>query len=66
MSIQVLRRPAVERRIGLSRAQIYALMSEGSFPRPIKIGRRAVGWIEADIIAWIDEKLEASKREGNK
>ena len=60
MTIKILRRRDVEEQIGLGCSTIYALMSEGKFPKPIKIGRRAVGWIESDIIDWIEELQEQS------
>ena len=41
---RILRRPEVEVRTGLSRSTIYAMMDEGTFPRPIRLGKRAVGW----------------------
>jgi prophage regulatory protein len=52
--IRLLRRPEVERLVGLRRSAIYDAMAQGSFPRPVRIGRRAVAWREADIIAWLD------------
>jgi prophage regulatory protein len=42
--------------IGLCRSMIYRLESEGRFPRRIKLGLRAVGWIESEIDAWIRER----------
>lgn len=66
MKNRILRRPEVESCIGLSRAHIYQMIAKGDFPSPIKIGRRAVGWIEADISAWLEQKIEAAKREGRK
>jgi len=54
MTINVYRRPDVERITGLSRSTLYAMMAEGNFPKPIKLGKRAVGWREADIAAWLD------------
>ena len=56
MSTRIIRRPEVERRIGLSRSSIYALMQKGVFPQPVKLGARAVGWREEDIQAWIDNR----------
>jgi prophage regulatory protein len=53
-----LRRPAVEAITGLSRSTIYSLMQTGSFPRPARIGDRAVAWPEAEIEAWIAERLQ--------
>ena len=61
---RILRRQLVEAQTGLSRSKIYDLVAREEFPRPVKIGARAVGWIEADIAAWINEKIEAAKREG--
>ena len=54
MPLRILRRPDVEQMTGLSRSTIYAMMSEGTFPKPVRLGRRAVGWREADVTAWLD------------
>lgn len=53
-----LRRPAVEAITGLSRSTIYSLMQSGAFPRPVRIGDRAVAWPEVEIEAWISERLQ--------
>lgn len=53
MSFTILRRPDVEARVGLSRATIYAKMSDGTFPKPIRLSERAVGWRTDDIDAWL-------------
>jgi prophage regulatory protein len=47
-----LRRPEVERETGLSRTSIYRQMDEGTFPRPRRIGRRAVAWPASEIASW--------------
>ncbi len=63
MHNRILRRSQVEEQIGLSRSSIYQMMSDGEFPLPIKLGRRAVGWLETDVHEWlasrqrIDQKL---------
>ena len=54
---RLIRRPEVERRVGLRRAAIYKAMAEGRFPTPVKIGPRAVAWVESDIDAWILERV---------
>ncbi len=51
---QILRRKEVEKRLGLSRSSIYIMMAEGRFPKPIKLGRRAVGWRSDDLQNWLD------------
>lgn len=52
-SVRVLRLPAVIRRVGLSRSTIYNLQRSGAFPKPVKLGPRAAGFIEQEIDAWI-------------
>ena len=63
---RILRRQLVESQTGLSRSMIYDLITRVEFPRPIKFGARAVGWVEADIAAWINQKIDAAKHEGSK
>ena len=60
MSVEIIRRKALEARIGLSCSTIYMMMSEGRFPRPIKIGRRAVGWRASDVEEWLKTLNEVS------
>lgn len=50
---KLLRRTEVEDITGLSRSSIYAMMSEGRFPKSIKIGLRAVAWRQDEIAGWI-------------
>lgn len=54
----LLRRPQVEERTGLKRSSIYARMAKGTFPKSVSLGR-AVAWVEAEIEAWIDERIQA-------
>jgi prophage regulatory protein len=56
--LSILRRKQVEKRTGLSRSTIYLRIQEGTFPRPIKLGARAVGWLENEIEAWLAARLE--------
>ena len=54
-----LRLPKVIERTGLSRSLIYAMIKEGRFPAPVRIGLRAVAWHEADLLAWAAERKRA-------
>ena len=56
MAKKVIRRREVEARISLACSTIYAMMADDKFPRPLKIGRRAVGWIEEDIDKWLSDR----------
>lgn len=53
-----IRLPEVKHLTGLSKAQIYALASQGRFPRQIKLGDRASAWIESQVRAWMKERAD--------
>lgn len=57
MSKTLLRLPKVMEKTGLKRATIYLHIKQNTFPKQFKIGQRAVAWLESDIDAWIDERL---------
>jgi prophage regulatory protein len=56
MPEMIMRRRQVEEVTGLSRSTIYAMITEGLFPRPLKLGKRAVGWRASDIQQWLDSR----------
>lgn len=56
---KVLRLPELFSVSGLKRSEIYEQMAEGKFPKPIPLGKRAVGWIEDDIIEWQKARIAA-------
>jgi prophage regulatory protein len=47
---------------GLSRSTIYLRVSQGTFPTPVSLGARAVGWLEAEIQEWLQRRIEASRK----
>jgi prophage regulatory protein len=61
MATAILRLPTVKARTGLSRSTIYLRVADGSFPCPVSLGARAVGWVEADIDGWISRKIAESR-----
>jgi prophage regulatory protein len=40
---------------------IYQLEAEQRFPKRIKIGIRAVGWIEGEVQLWVAKRIAASR-----
>ena len=60
----MLRLRDVKARTGLSRSTIYLRMSQGLFPKPISLGGRSVGWIEAEVSEWIAYKVATSRKGG--
>ena len=65
MPRKILRLPIVLDRTGLSRSTVYQRVTEGKFPRPVSLGARAVGWIEAEVEEWIAGQIEASRELGS-
>jgi prophage regulatory protein len=61
MADSILRLPAVKTRTGLSRSTIYLRVSQGTFPRPVSLGGRAVGWVEEEIQSWLAERIAARR-----
>jgi len=49
MQESLIRLKKVEDRTGLKKSMVYDLMSRGEFPKSIKIGERAVAWIESEV-----------------
>jgi prophage regulatory protein len=62
MAHSILRLPAVKTSTGLSRSTIYLRVSQGKFPKPVSLGGRAVGWLEAEIQDWLQRRIEASRK----
>ena len=56
------RRSTLEVMLGISRSTIYRLMKDGDFPRPIRLGHRAVGWKSEDIKDWL-KKVEGQSND---
>ncbi|EPE2430916.1 TPA: AlpA family phage regulatory protein [Pseudomonas aeruginosa] len=65
--IRILRMRQLRECLGLSRSTIYDRLNPASprydsaFPKPIKLGRSAVGWIEEDVYKWIDSRDFSSR-----
>lgn len=67
----ILRRKQVEIRTGLSRSSIYARIRpnpkrpseyDPTFPKPVQLGAKAVGWIESEINQWLAAQIEKSRK----
>lgn len=58
MNDKLLRLPEVRTLVRRSTSRIYADMAAGRFPRPIRIGIRAVAWREAEIKQWLADRID--------
>ena len=52
-----LRLHEVKRATGLGHATIYLWMARGDFPKPVPLGGRRVGWIDAEIAEWQKQRI---------
>jgi prophage regulatory protein len=49
---RLLNKWAVEKQTSLDITTIYRKMKAGTFPQPVRVGKRRVAWRESDIAAW--------------
>jgi prophage regulatory protein len=56
MTQRIQRLPEVKAITGLSRSTLYDAMARGDFPRPIKLGLRAVGWDASEVVEWLESR----------
>lgn len=50
----ILRKKAAADYVGLSESTLDNKLKEGTFPRPMKLGKRAIGWRETTLRDWLD------------
>lgn len=62
MSDPILRRRQVESIVGIRRSAIYDAIRRGTFPQPIQISARAVGWRTSDIDRYLAERPLAGRK----
>lgn len=60
---RILRWPELLRKIGYCRTNVYYLTQKGEFPCSIKLGGRAVGWLESEINQWIQDRVSLSRHQ---
>jgi len=57
----LIRMPDVLKRTGFCRAWIYQLIHQKRFPEPVKIGERAIAFVESEIDEWIESTINISR-----
>jgi prophage regulatory protein len=64
---RLIRIGQVMRLTGLSRSYIYALSSDGRFPKSISLvpGGTSRAWVESQIQGWINQRIKAGSQEVN-
>ncbi|HEC7141257.1 TPA: AlpA family transcriptional regulator [Salmonella enterica subsp. enterica serovar Javiana] len=59
---RLIRLSEVINKTGFGKAWIYRLISQNRFPQPVKIGIRAIAFIESEIDEWIQLTIENSRK----
>ncbi|MDH0899892.1 AlpA family phage regulatory protein [Comamonas aquatica] len=63
----IIRLPKLKHLLGVSRSTVYLRLNAKSkyydplFPKPIRLGAKAVGWLLADVYAYIDHLRKADE-----
>jgi len=61
MKERLIRIRDVMERTGLSRTVLYRKIQHNDFPQPVRITIRCVGWLESEINAWVNQRIEGSR-----
>ncbi|OLP05153.1 helix-turn-helix transcriptional regulator [Rhodoferax antarcticus] len=59
---KLLRLPRVQDLTGFGKSSIYAGVKTGTFPAPVRLSARAVGWRESDIFQWIESRTATATK----
>jgi len=67
--MRLLKLKEVVAKTGICRSSIYSKISEGTFPKPVKLGERAVAFVSDEVDKWISQRIlerdsNVSKKEG--
>jgi len=60
--VKLIRISEVQKIVPLSRSQIRAKALRGEFPASVPLGRRAVAWVEQDVIEWAERQVAVSRK----
>ena len=52
---EVIRRDEVLKLVPISVSGLYQKISDGQFPKPIKLGLRAVGWKKSEVLQYLED-----------
>lgn len=69
MNDKVLRIDEVGSKCGISKTTIWAKLNpkdrrhDAAFPQPFRLSLKAVGWLESEIDAWIEQRAKRQQPE---
>lgn len=62
LGLRYIRQPGVLAMTGLTRASLYKLIREGTFPKPYALGPRTTAWKAGEVIAWMSSRPLSTAR----
>ncbi|HAK1936306.1 TPA: AlpA family phage regulatory protein [Salmonella enterica] len=51
------------RRVHRSKSWLYTRLSKGEFPKPVRVGDRAISFVESEVDDWIEKHMSGSRVE---
>jgi predicted DNA-binding transcriptional regulator AlpA len=65
MSARILKfRDLKDRQIVGSRMTLHRWLKSGAFPAPIELGPNSRGWLESEVLAWLESRRRVSPSDG--
>ena len=61
--MKILKVKQVAAEMNMSIPQVYKLVSLGKFPKQIKLGERASGWLKSELDSWLQSKIDERDEE---
>jgi len=59
--IKFYRLSQLKEKLSVSRSSIWSWVKDGSFPKPIKLGKNCTAWNSDDVHAWVQSRIDLSK-----
>ena len=60
---QLLKVTEVAIYINTCKSQVYKLVKQGRFPKPIKLGERGSAWLLSEVDAWLQSRVDLRDEE---
>jgi prophage regulatory protein len=65
--LNVIRLPKLKVKLDISKSSVYSWLDPKSpnydptFPKPIRLGAKAVAWVELEIDEWLEMRIKSSR-----
>ena len=61
---RLVKREEVLSLCAISKSNLYKMIEREEFPRPVRIGPRAVAWRQSDVTTWLKDRPPTSRDDG--